>query len=203
MMRDGRLRCAWASAILVLGIVACSGASHTELLDGPTPGEPSDPSSNAGGGTTNGGVTDAGQPDAAPTDAGRADPGILCSADRNNTAEYCNRQTQACCVGNLVTASAWSCMDKAALLFCTGTKVACDSPNDCGQGEVCCGIFNDRSGAYASVECRARGQCADNPPADSTYVLFCDPRAKHDECASTGSTCQASNSLHGYFVCGN
>jgi hypothetical protein len=82
----------------------------------------------------------------------------------------------------------------------TGLSIPCDDKTDCPGGQVCCGSFDQNTG-YKSVSCQS--SCGPGPIPGTTGVRLCDPSNPIDECASIGASCQASGSLHGYYVCKN
>jgi len=92
-------------------------------------------------------------------------------------------------------------VDKA-LPLCAGGQITCASGRDCGQGEVCCGVYNNTTSSIPQVACASRDKCSGDPPRDSAFVVFCDPNSPQVECGSADA-CGASQSLKGYFVCTN
>lgn len=190
-----------ASWFLTLTFAACGGASGTELFDSPgLSGSPPGGGSNSD--AADSGATDANLHDGAASglDAGAPQSGIACG-DVEQEPTYCDPQREYCCMTTLVMSPLRSCMARD-LSLCTGTRVGCDSANDCHSGEVCCGVFNESTGSYTSVDCAPRARCAaSSPPSQDSYVVFCDPHAEQNECAPRGETCTASRGIKGYFIC--
>lgn len=66
----------------------------------------------------------------------------------------CALGTEKCCVRSLATDS---CMDASAPCTCaasgcTTLEMSCDGPEDCDQGQVCCGTLQDSSSPEYSLE---------------------------------------------------
>ncbi|WP_394833672.1 hypothetical protein LVJ94_44915 [Pendulispora rubella] len=198
-----RIRPILLAAVVVASIAACSGATGSELLEEPSRGASSNtpPPGGGSGGSNDAGVNDASLPqDAGPPDTGSRPTGVVCG-DIENAPTYCNREREYCCVSTFMDSTLRSCMVRG-LSLCGGVRIGCDSASDCGKGEVCCGIYSERTASYSTVECTPRVRCMGRPSTEEIFVLFCDPNAREDECADTGATCMRSQSIKGYFVCG-
>jgi hypothetical protein len=202
--------------LLVLGAaVACGGAEATDLFSGSsTSGTDAgaDPDSataddaggaDSGGGTQDSGGKDSGQPqdDAGVADTGRPkdDPGISCGQGASGEIN-CSPTTQYCC-GSASGGSGVNFECKATLATCGGVKIMCDDTADCpGVSPYCCGTFVQNTG-YTKIACSANPACG-TPGGNTSYVRFCDPGAKTDECVGNGETCSGqSGSLPGYTYC--
>jgi len=198
-------------------VLACSGATTTDLFQGgtgPSPGgddhgdgghanghddassgaEPdaSHEGEDAGGG---GGQGDATvdvvvQVDSAPpVDANPPPPKGLRCTDDNGHDTYCKTNETCCITSN----GAAKC--NAQLTFCSGTEIDCAEGADCKTGEVCCGTLIGNH--YQSVRCQT--SCGG---MNNGYMFrFCNPTAAVDECASDGTTCTESQTLSGYYIC--
>lgn len=213
------LTCASAGA---LGM-ACSGASDTGLFAGGDAPPSTTDSADASGTHTgqsdsgSGSAQDASQPpldastgggqggdaaspdsavgiDAAPAvDAAPPPPpppeGVYCGK-ASGKETYCT-DGDTCCVSTLGS----KCSTGQGNNFCTGTELECDDQTDCSDGDVCCGtLIGNR---YQSVRC----QSSCGQPGNGYSYRFCDPHAAVDECAAEGTTCTASQTLVGYFIC--
>ncbi|WP_394844131.1 hypothetical protein LZC95_44645 [Pendulispora brunnea] len=202
-MRALAIRSSVLAAAMAVSIAACSGATGSELLEEPSQGASSNtpPGGGSGGGSDAGGNADAGLPlDSGKPDTGSLPTGVVCG-DIENAPTYCNREREYCCVSTFMDSTLRSCMVRG-LSLCGGVRVGCDSANDCAKGEVCCGVYSERTASYSTVECTPRRRCVGRPSQEEIYVLFCDPNAAENECADTGETCMRSRSIKGYFVCG-
>jgi len=213
-----------ASLAVLLALVACSGASSTELFDQPasaqlgaTPGASSgeaasdQPSSSGSTGSVGGGgdgssssssgSTSGGSSGGETKDAGEDAPPPPPPASTGTIA--CGG-TKSCAAGTEICCGSWKgrgkvsfdCEPSGFLACVAGTSIACDDKTDCAEGQVCCGTLDDDSG-YTSVACK--NKCNNVPGLRS--VRFCDPDAAVDECAEIGKYCGPSQSLPGYHVC--
>ncbi len=201
--------------VLLLGAaVACGGAEASDLFSGTTtPGDDGGAvpdsaaddaaSTDAGGGTDSGNRKDTGTPqeDAGVPDTGgpKEDPGISCGQGAAGEIN-CNPTTQYCC-GSASGASGVNFDCKNALATCSGVKIMCDDRADCpAVNPYCCGTFVQNTG-YTKIACSMNAACG-TTTASTSYVRFCDPTAKTDECAVEGKTCNGqSGSLPGYTYC--
>ncbi|MCS6798739.1 MAG: hypothetical protein NZ898_09430 [Myxococcota bacterium] len=150
--------------------VSADGSGGGEAGPGVDSGPADDAGSGDDGGATDAGIemdasgtTDAGRRDGAtPRDGGAA--GVMCGM------EIC-RGGQVCCAtfgGGMTTAM---CTDPDA---CRGASFACDGPEDCTDGTVCCG---NRTGSGAG-----RTACAS---PDGCMFRIC----RTDEDCPSGSEC--------------
>jgi hypothetical protein len=214
-----KLRLFLASSALLVAVVACSGASSTELFGpagssqfGTEPGPTENPSGagssspnlpapshpdpgsggSSSGSTSSGGPEDAGKDASPPTNNAT----IFCGKT-NTTTTTCNAKTEVCC-------GSWNggwggpnfeCEPAGVMACAGGTKIACDESSDCPTGQICCGSL-DNSG-YTDVACRPT--CNSTPGIRA--VRFCNPDATTDECAAVGQYCGNSQSLPGFHVC--
>jgi len=71
---------------------------------------------------------------------------------------------------------------------CTGSRVRCDGPEDCGQGQLCCGTLNGAQTQYNEVMCD--NNCGSNER------VFCHSTS---QCAT--GTCQVDSLLPSYSTC--
>jgi hypothetical protein len=69
-------------------------------------------------------------------------------------------------------------------------SVACDGPEDCAAGELCCGTH---STAYSSIVCQATCDGANE------YVMC---GGNDASLCPVGQACNVSDSLPGYYYCG-
>jgi hypothetical protein len=79
---------------------------------------------------------------------------------------------------------------KAQGTSCYGTRVRCDGPEDCENGQLCCARLTTNGGSYSQIFCR--NSCASN----ETEVCGTDPKV----CANPTS-CQKSVLLSAVNVC--
>lgn len=199
-------------------VLACSGATDTEFFapfqgtagtqpgdgDDVTPDDTSSSSSSSssssggkGGSTSSssssGGTTkkDSGVDTGPPPPQPPQHP-IQCG---NNAP--CAAGSQVCCASVKDTGSTYQCKP-AAPTACPGAiRVACDDRTDCPADQICCGMLVTGVG-YNSIECKSN--CTSVPGVRAVH--FCDPDAQVDECIDYGGTCIPSQSMPGYFVCG-
>ncbi len=198
-----RIRSSTWLACLGASVVACGGASQTELF--------SPPSDDGGSGNsiadtgrlatdTSVGAVDVSAPDTSTgpkIDSSIADtspPPVADTAPPPSTTLPCGAGQpdcptggqEVCCVTGDIGNLSFGCTDKA---MCTGTPISCTSTADCA-GAICCGVETGSGTAtrYVHVSCAAT--------CDGVY--FCDPAA--NDCPN-GTACSASMLLPGYFVC--
>lgn len=145
-----------------------------------------------GGSRSDGGQTEAGSTDAAvtPADGGSGAHGaIRCGA---NTCDA--SKGEACCgapgASTVDPPVSYSCVSSGGA--CSGVRMSCDDPGDCGTGEACCGIGPGTSTFYRSLEC---------VPAGSNCTHFCDT-SQLGQC-SAGMTCSSSTFMPAYSICKN
>jgi hypothetical protein len=159
-----------------------SGATSgdAEPLDAPLVSEASSDGSGDGQGS---------MPDAAPAQ-------VLCTTGTTMSTQC--QLPQMCCISSpsfpFGTTTA-TC--QGATATCSGTPIRCSSAADCSGGSVCCGTQTTSAlgtTSYSMVECQPT--CTTS--AGSTRYRFCDPNT--GECP-TGTTCQSSTTLTGYYVC--
>ena len=140
------------------GAISGSGGSGPTPVAGTGTGTDTggtSPVANTGGGAAS--VPDAGE---FTTDVGSA-PGTSCG---EALPGLCALGTEKCCVRSLKTdnciAVAETC--DCDLPDCTVMEATCDGPEDCTNGEVCCGTLNGFGGGYTSFRCAAT--CVFNQP---------------------------------------
>jgi hypothetical protein len=220
-----KLRLSFAFSASILAVVACSGASSTELFGpagsaqlGTDPAPPNDDgssgaagssgssgTSSSGGesssgtsGSTSGGTSSGGTKDAgADTSTPPGGGSVACPATGPGAKTSCTPGTEICCGPTTGWGDPKFRCEAASLLACAaGMKIACDDSTDCPTGQVCCGSLRN-NGGYTSVECK---KTCENMPG-LRAVRFCDPKAAVDECDALGQHCEPSQSLAGYHVC--
>jgi len=113
-----------------------------------------------GGGGPDGGAQ--GMPDASgPAPAGEVAPGVSCGV---GLVTQCAPDTEKCCVRSLETDT---CIDSAeactcSLQDCDTLEVQCDGPEDCADGQVCCGTLSGGGAGYdifvCATTCDGQGQ---------------------------------------------
>jgi hypothetical protein len=110
-------------------------------------------------------------------------------------AQSCDLASEICCVSDAAPAAEYECV--APFGACIGgTPIRCDEKADCQiPGQVCCGTLAS-GGGYTSVECSFNCTSV----AGITRARFCNPNVLPSECPS-GTSCKASQSLAGFFVC--
>jgi hypothetical protein len=205
-----------ASVVLLLvgAAAACGGAEASDLFNGtstsgtdggadPDSASADSAAADSGAGTDSGGGNDTGTPqeDTGAPDTGRPkdDPGISCGQGASGEIN-CNPTTQYCC-GSASGGSGVNFECRNAVATCGGVKIMCDDTADCpGVSPYCCGTFVQNTG-YTKIACSTNAACG-TPSGNTSYVRFCDPGAKPDECAANGETCSGqSGSLPGYTYC--
>ncbi len=151
---------------IALGIALASGCSESHVTDetdsGPGGAMDSGPRVDAGPGGADAAPprADTGSPtetdsgpsglDAAPSGAIDAGPpGVTCGT------ETCV-DPQICCVAVAGGTTSRAC---ALPADCMGVAAACDGPEDCGSGEVCCGMRSAGGGGSGSTACVDEAMC--------------------------------------------
>jgi hypothetical protein len=161
-------------------------------------GAPAQPGAGAGGvpAATDGGVLAgdaAAMPDASePTlDQGGAVPGTSCGV---GLPSLCAGDAEKCCARSLEadTCIAADAACECALAGCTVMEAYCDGPEDCAQGEVCCGTLANNSSGYVSFACAT--QCA----STGNQRIACHVGASQ---CPTGDICANSQLLTNVQVC--
>lgn len=203
-------------------LVACGGATQSDLFGGGAGAGPQDGGSSAidsgngdnvdaspavdastgidAGHPRDSGVTpvDAGGPPdtGVVVDSGAGDPGIYCGKDLQNDV-YCPVGQDDCCItGQGTSALIFKC-EAVGAVTCTGVAATCDDTADCTGNKVCCGAFDGQR--YRDVSCRS--SCSGQGPNGTTLRRFCDPNLPSPGDCPQGTACQASQVLTGYFLC--
>jgi len=103
----------------------------------------------------------------------------------------CDLSAKVCCQKNEGGGN-WggSCLQKNQ--GCVGTAVACDGPEDCAAGTVCCGKVG--SNAFTSLACTPEATCQ----YTSGYRVICGSSGV----CPTGYVCKPSSAPTDYFYCG-
>jgi hypothetical protein len=136
--------------------------------------------------------------DTAPPDTGPAHPPVYCGP----SGTTCPVPGNECCVDTNTDPAAYECQATTSATSCSmmgRVPVFCDQTADCAPGFVCCGTKSSQYN-YRVVACEKT--------CDSPYgfkIVFCNPSAVPDICASVGGgyTCQPSTLLPGYNICSN
>ncbi len=83
-----------------------------------------------------------------------------------------------------------------------GLAIPCDDTAEC-SGQFCCGLLDVNNDVYTAIQCQATCDPAQN------QIVFCDPTAVPDVCASIPDnngppyTCGESTLLPGFYRCTN
>jgi len=155
-----------------VGVQVCNAAGGFDPCVGCVPPAPASGSGGSGpiavpgtGGTapeanTGGGAAIAADAGGFATDVGSA-PGTSCG---EALPGLCALGIEKCCVRSLKTDSCIPLAETCAcdLPDCTVMEATCDGPEDCANGEVCCGTLNGLGGGYDSFRCAAT--CVFNQP---------------------------------------
>lgn len=115
----------------------------------------------AAAGVEGGQVVDAGSADATVEDAHSGGPlpmgtveGVSCGV---GLPALCDLETEKCCVRSLQTDTCIAATDSCGcdLPNCTVMEAQCDGPEDCPEGQVCCGTLGGFGGGagYERFEC--------------------------------------------------
>jgi hypothetical protein len=179
-------------------LVACGGASETDLFSGPSQSgvdsgvekDTSVPTTDSGGGKDSSSA-----PDSAIVDANQPDTFMppTTKIQCGNTA--CNNPPDVCCRSGFNQQFTYNCVnDPNTQCAANGDiTIECTSPSDCNQGEVCCIDLNQKSMAVG-VACQPAQQCQGG--------FACDPK-KPNICPN-GQSCKLSQfTLPGYYICRN
>lgn len=188
-------------------LFACSGVS-SDLLDA----QPSGSTGTSGDGGTNGDARVTRGDGGKTGDAGIVKPdsggghGDVVPAVCGSSLT-CNSTDPTCCGiqgDGLTTTTSYSCAANGS--ECTGMSTAavpieCRDNSDCSGGNICCGTLRNVSaqGGYATVKCQSTCPEKDTGGNLTTNVIFC---SNSDVCTADGLTCQTSNILPGFNVCG-
>ena len=129
-----------------------------------------------------------------------SEPGTSCGV---GLPVLCDLQSEKCCIRSLATDSCIASEDSCScdLPGCTTTVARCDGPEDCADGQVCCGTLSNSgflggsAGAYDSFECTT--QC-DSVGSNSRQREAC--HEDEDTCPS-GTICANSQILTNVQIC--
>ncbi len=153
------------------------------------------------GGSSTGGATqaDAGTTNPTPTGCqdndkgtrGNTCPGVVTCG----TVEACSLTTQNCCVSDY-KADAASCNEGTT---CKGlVSAACDGPEDCGGGQVCCiSVSLTTSAPFAAIQHRCVADAKKCTGGSLVNRLLCHTDA---QCAA-GEGCEAIGNLPWWGIC--
>ncbi|MGD8862376.1 MAG: hypothetical protein PVI30_20360 [Myxococcales bacterium] len=117
-------------------------------------------------------------------------PGISCGV---GLPVLCELQTQKCCARSLRTDSCIGAADSCEcdLPDCTVMEAHCDGPEDCPDGQVCCGTLAGSTGY-------SRFECASSCDYDGTQRIACH---QDDPQCPAGRSCENSQLLTNLQVC--
>jgi hypothetical protein len=215
-----KLRVLLASSIFPAIVLACSGATETELyapfqgMDGTEPGDGDDAtpdddtssSSSSGGSSSSSGKPGTSTSSSSSGGTTKKDSGVDTGPQPPQPPKHpipcgegapCEAGSQVCCASVKDTGSTYQCKP-AAPGACPGAlRIACDDRTDCPADQICCGMLVTGVG-YSAIECKS--SCNSVPGVRAVH--FCDPEAPFDECIDYGGVCIPSQSVPGYFVCG-
>lgn len=146
------------------GVGGVAGASGVGGAGGMLAGAGASGASGMTGGM-GGGEPDAGMqsmPDASePEPAGEVAPGASCGV---GLVVQCAQDTEKCCVRSLEVdtciAEAEPC--DCGLTNCETMEVRCDGPEDCADGQVCCGTLSQSGTGYTDFSCASSCQGSGN-----------------------------------------
>jgi hypothetical protein len=118
-----------------------------------------------GAGGSAGGMIDGGMQNetdgSEPLPAGDVAPGVSCGV---GLVTQCAQDTEKCCVRSLETdtciPSGETC--DCGLNNCQTMEAFCDGPEDCSDGEVCCGTLSQSGAGYDNFVCAASCQSTGN-----------------------------------------
>lgn len=194
----------WSMALVPLAVsVACGGATPTDLFAAPS-GEDAGVDSarvvvDSGSGmpsfpdvTTSVPLDSAPPPDTAPPPMTNPDTG----AGGSQTFPCGEGQPgcpvgpeEVCCVTGMFPSLNFACSDQNMCMQQGGAPISCSSPAQCA-GETCCGTETGTGTNTHYVDVQCQPSC--------NGVELCDPMAPS---CRTGTTCQPSMLLAGYYVC--
>ena len=223
-----KLRALLASSSLLLVMVACSGASSTELFgpadtsqlgtepagssgdgssgaasSGGSSGEPSSSSGSSGTSSSSSSSSSGGSSSGNVDDAGVDAPPPpkdegTIRCGVGPNATSCTAGTQICCGQWAGRGNLKYSCEPAGLLACVAGTTIACDDMTDCPSGQVCCGTQDNS-RYTKVECKTK--CTSFP--GTRAVRFCDPDAAVDECAADGAYCGPSQTLPGYFVCRN
>jgi len=141
-------------------------------------------------------MEDSGTPDvivdaSEPTPAGAVEPGTSCGV---GLVSLCELGTEKCCTRSLETDTCIAASEACScgLANCTVMEAHCDGPEDCADGEFCCGTLSQSGAGYDDFTCAA--QCDVNGQQRAAC------HQQEPECPS-GLTCANSQLLTNVQVC--
>ncbi|MDF2691966.1 MAG: hypothetical protein K0S65_349 [Labilithrix sp.] len=224
-----KLRIFLATAALLAGIVACTGASSTELFApagssqfGTDPGgasssgEPTTPgssdlpdpsgdgtsSSSGGSSGTSSSSSSGGSSSGGPKDSGpppTTPAATIFCGSNDGTTTSCNAGTEVCCGSTIGWGEPSFECEPAGFVACAGAMKIACDDRTDCPTGQVCCGTLEDNSGYTSVECKKT--CTSVPGLRA--VRFCDPDATVDECAALGQQCENSQSLPGFHVCRN
>jgi len=197
-------------------LVACGGATATDLFGDPASDAGTTPTATPTGNPTTPPTTPTGTPTTPPTTPPREDAGPPpkdaapdtnrpdAARDAGVTGIQCGASkacalTDTCCASFNVGTGTYTFDCKTGQVTCAepSTQINCDSAEDCAgaTGKICCGdrVTAGSSGYYDNVTCATT--CGGND------VIFCNPASPAASCGAR--PCVESTLLRGYYVCGN
>lgn len=96
-----------------------------------------------------------------PAPAGNVEPGASCGV---GLVTQCAPDTEKCCVRSLETDTCIGADEPCScgLSNCSTLEVFCDGPEDCSDGEVCCGTLSQSGAGYDTFVCATSCQSTGN-----------------------------------------
>jgi hypothetical protein len=196
----------FAFSALTVALLACGGASQTDLFAGSSGSADGGTSTDGSVTTPEGGVAldgstgkDAGGRDGGPADAraDRVEPGAVIQC----ASATCAVGSQVCCRSNPANPT-YACVSSAGCQAPGQMPIPCDDSKDCaalGQpGDVCCAETDQVTGRATQVSCGSAGSCQ----LQNGRAILCDPNDP-TSCPQP-LQCKASQStLPGYYLCLN
>lgn len=223
MRARGWIVCTFASASVVL---ACTGATETELFSAPTDavsgtepsptgaGVGSDDGTNAASSTSSGGSSSGASGSSTSSSSSSsstsssssgssgapdAGPPPWKSAGITCGDETCTASSEFCCARPGDFGTDFQCRATGSGGCQRGALFRCDDRTDCPLNQVCCAAFDNDNGGYRFSTCTPT--CTAASVQNFTAVRLCDMNAPVDECQAIGKTCQPSQSVEGYAYC--
>jgi hypothetical protein len=142
--------------------------------------------------SADGGVSFATLDDGSALDSRNAQPGIVCGV---GLPLLCQPQSEKCCTRSLSvdTCIADDAQCACDLPDCDVVEIRCDGPEDCAEGQVCCGtlVIEDSGGAhYSGFSCAAQCTAQQN--------LACH---EHGQVCPSGLLCADSQLIPNVQIC--
>ena len=190
-----------STIFLALGLVACGGATDTDLFNGsPQPGTNASVQKDTSvTPTPDSGVTDTGStPDTSIADTSVPDTSMPPTSKIQCGNSMCNVGTEVCCRSGFQNFT-YACVANKGQCNNQGSIVLeCSKAENCpNMGDVCCAALQlqGQANIATGTRCTAANQCVGN-----NNVIVCDPAAMNN-CPNGGNCSISTITLPNYDIC--